>query len=290
MGKSFLLFILSVTFLLVSCKKKKKTDIEYNAGKLTIVTDESFQSVTTALADGYMLNYPETQLEVKTQKEDLALLDFLKKKNKLIVMSRELSKEEEAVYKEHIDKEIVPARFAADAVLFVVLKDDSRSSISYDNIVKELTSDKKNIIFDGSNSSNLNFVAQTIGKKPSELKYSVISGNQNVIEQLGNHPGRIGAVSLNTLSRPYDEKSVELRNKVKILAVEKQGKLYQPNMVGLKSMEYPFTRILYFLTNEAGFNIANGFVRYSCTQLGQMIVEKEGLQPYYIFNREVQMN
>jgi phosphate transport system substrate-binding protein len=54
-------------------------------------------------------------------------------------------------------------------------------------------------------------------------------------------------------------------------------------------MNYPFTRVLYFLTNEGNFNIANGFIRYSCTQLGQMIVQKEGLQPYNIYGREVQM-
>ncbi|MFC5875843.1 hypothetical protein ACFP3I_25195 [Chryseobacterium arachidis] len=39
-------------------------------------------------------------------------------------------------------------------------------------------------------------------------------------------------------------------------------------------MTYPFTRVLYFLTNEGNFNIANGFIRYSCTQLGQMIVQR----------------
>ena len=41
--------------------------------------------------------------------------------------------------------------------------------------------------------------------------------------------------------------------------------------------------------NEGNFNIANGFIRFSCTHLGQKIVQKEGLQPYNIYKREVQM-
>ena len=54
-------------------------------------------------------------------------------------------------------------------------------------------------------------------------------------------------------------------------------------------MKYPFTRILYFLTNEGNFGLGNGFIRFSCTQVGQIVVSKEGLQPYNIFKREVQM-
>jgi phosphate transport system substrate-binding protein len=57
----------------------------------------------------------------------------------------------------------------------------------------------------------------------------------------------------------------------------------------MRKMKYPFTRVLYFLTNEGNFNIANGFIRFSCTHLGQKIVQKEGLQPYNIYKREVQM-
>ena len=54
-------------------------------------------------------------------------------------------------------------------------------------------------------------------------------------------------------------------------------------------MKYPFTRVLYFLTNESYYGLGNGLIRFSCQQLGQIVVEKEGLQPYYIFKREVQM-
>ena len=70
----------------------------------------------------------------------------------------------------------------------------------------------------------------------------------------------------------------------------KQGnKTYEPSLSNLKVMTYPFTRILYFLTNEGYYGLGNGFIRFSCTQLGQIVVEKEGLQPYNLYKREVQM-
>ncbi|WP_317038870.1 hypothetical protein [Chryseobacterium aquaticum] len=158
-----------------------------------------------------------------------------------------------------------------------------------EEISEGMQSDKKNFIFDGANSSNLNFVAQKLKKLPKDLKYSIIPGNKNVIEELNKYPDKIGVIGLNTISRPYDKNAEKLRELIKILPVESKGKLFSPDFEGLREMKYPFTRVLYFLTNEGNFNIASGFIRYSCTQLGQIIVQKEGLQPYNIYRREVQM-
>ncbi len=281
-----MLFLISI--IVVSCKKEEKSP-SYHKGEMTILTDESFKSVTEALAEGYMINYPETKIKVVTKKEDLGFLDLLNDKARIVVMSRDLSPEEIKTYEERVDLKFLPARFAADAVVFVVPKDSPKESISMKEIEQGMQSDKKEFIFDGVNSSNLNFVAQKLKKQPKDLKFSIIPGNKNIIEELNKYPDKIGVIGLNTFSRPYDEESQELRNMVKILPVENNGKLYTTDFENLRKMNYPFTRILYFLTNEGNFNIANGFIRYSCTQLGQMIVQKEGLQPYNLYRREVQM-
>ncbi|PWN63422.1 PstS family phosphate ABC transporter substrate-binding protein [Chryseobacterium oncorhynchi] len=284
--KIALVFVIG--FILAGCKKEEKSP-SYHKGDLTIFTDESFQSVTEALADGYMINYPETRIKVETKKEDLGLLDLLKGNAKVIVMSRNLTPEEIKTYEERTDLKFLPAKFAADAVVFVVPKESPKESISIDEINSGLLSDEKNFIFDGTNSSNLNFVAEKLKKQPKDLKFSIIPGNQKIIEELGKYPGKVGVIGLNTFSRPYDKTSEKLREMVKVLPVVDKGKSYTANFEGLRSMEYPFTRVLYFLINEGNFNIANGFIRFSCTHLGQKIVQKEGLQPYNVYKREVQM-
>ncbi|MET3035198.1 substrate-binding domain-containing protein [Chryseobacterium sp. NRRL B-14859] len=284
--KIAVVFILSI--VLMGCKKEEKSP-SYNKGDLTIFTDESFQSVTEALADGYMINYPETRIKVATKKEDLGFLDLLNGKAKVVVMSRNLTPEEIKTYNERTDLKFLPAKFAADAVVFVVPKDSPKESISMDEINAGLVSDKKEFIFDGTNSSNLNFVAEKLKKQPKDLKFSIIPGNQKIIEELGKYPDKIGVIGLNTFSRPYDKTSEKLREMVKVLPVVDKGKPYTADFEGLRTMEYPFTRVLYFLINEGNFNIANGFIRFSCTHLGQKIVQKEGLQPYNLYKREVQM-
>ena len=275
--------------LLIGCKKKGRVVDSPQQGSITMEVDESFVSVAEALTDRYMAFYPETEIKLTVKKEDLAFLDLLDNKTRVIVMSRELTDEEKQAYKNKTDLDLLPARFAADAVVFVVPKDDPRSSVSVSEIKSMLQSEQKSIIFDGTNSSNLNAVAQKFKVKPDQLKFSIISGNKNVIRQLNSYPGKIGAVSLNTISRPYDKESDSLRGLVKILNVTENGQSYEPNVQNLANMKYPFTRILYFLTNEKYFGLGNGLIRFSCTQLGQIVVAKEGLQPYNIFRREVEM-
>lgn len=284
--------ILAILFciILVSCSKEKKQDIDNpNKGEITIEVDESFQSVTEALTERYMALNPQTKINLVVKKEDLALLDFFERKIRVVVLSRELSAKEKETFDKKIDLPWQPAKFAADAVLFVVPKNSALESISMDDIYKELQSKDKRLIFDGTNSSNLNFVAQKFNRKPSELKFSIINGNENVVEQLKKYPDKIGVISYNTISRPFGEEAEKLRNEVKILKIKQGNKTYEPSLSNLKVMTYPFTRILYFLTNEGYYGLGNGFIRFSCTQLGQIVVEKEGLQPYNLYKREVQM-
>lgn len=284
--------ILAVLFciILISCSKEKKQDIDNpNKGEITIEVDESFQSVTEALTERYMALNPQTKINLVVKKEDLALLDFFERKIRVVVLSRELSAKEKETFDKKIDLPWQPAKFAADAVLFVVPKNSALESISMDDIYKELQSEDKRLIFDGTNSSNLNFVAQKFNRKPSELEFSIINGNENVVEQLKKYPDKIGVISYNTISRPFGEEAEKLRNEVKILKIKQGNKTYEPSLSNLKVMTYPFTRILYFLTNEGYYGLGNGFIRFSCTQLGQIVVEKEGLQPYNLYKREVQM-
>lgn len=288
--KKIILVLLAVTAILFSCSKTKDKDIDNpNKGEITVETDESFKSVIEALAERYMALNPLTKINVVIKKEDLCFLDLLNKKTRVVVMSRELSNQEKAAFDTKVELPWQPAKFAADAVLFVVPKNSPVESVSMDEIYKELTSDSKNLIFDGTNSSNLNFVAQKFNKKPADLKFSIINGNENVVSQLKNYPGKIGVISYNTISRPFGEEAQRLRTELKILKVIKNGKVYEPSLDNLKTMNYPFTRVLYLLTNETYYGLGNGFIRFSCQQLGQIVVEKEGLQPYNIFKREVQM-
>ena len=289
MNYKYLLTLLVFFTIVTSCKKSGRIPDDPQQGTITFAADESFRSVSEALSERYMALNPKTKINLVIKKEDLAFMDLLENKVRVIVMSRELNDKEKAAYKSKIDMDMLPAKFAADAVVFVVPKNSTRTSISIDELKAELSSDQKKIIFDGTNSSNLNFVAQKLNTIPNQLKFSIINGNKNLINEMNKFPDKIGVVSLNSISRPYDKESQELKNSIKILPVVEKDQSFEPTIGNIKGMKYPFTRVLYFLTNESYYGLGNGLIRFSCQQLGQIVVEKEGLQPYYIFNREVQM-
>jgi len=158
-----------------------------------------------------------------------------------------------------------------------------------EDIKKGLLSENKTFVFDGNNASNLNFVADKFGFQASQMNYSIINGNENVVNELNKFPEKIGVISLNTMSRPYSKQAELLRDKVKVLAVRSGSTVYTVNAKNLSEMQYPLTRLVYFLNNEGGFGMAKGIIRFACTQKGQLVVEKEGLQPYNLFKREVEM-
>lgn len=286
--KFLVLVLLSIA--VVSCKKSRTKLDDPQQGTITVSSDESFRSVAEALTERYMALFPETKINLVIQKEDLGFLALLDKKVRVAILSRELTSKEKEAYRIKIGDEIVPARFAADAVVFITGKNSSVSELDMEDIKRELQSETKRFVFDGTNSSNLNFVAQKIGAKPSDLKFSIINGNENVVNQIASHPDKIGVISLNTFSRPYDKKAEELRSSVRILPVKVGGKSYLPEVQNLRDLSYPFSRVLYFLTTESYYGLGNGFIRFASQQLGQIIVRKEGLQPYNIFRREVQMH
>lgn len=290
--KNNFLWILCFFLFLFSCKKSADAPTPQK-GEITIVADDAFKNVTEALSERYMAFYPETKINVLYKKEDSAFIDLLQNKTQVIVMSRDLTDKELQLYEDKVDLKFQPAKFAADAVVFVVPNEDPRESISVQEVKDFLTKGKdKTLIFDGNNASNINFVKQKFGLHDASqnLNFGVIRGNDNIIKEVGKYKGKIGVISLNTISRVHSKEINELKSHIKILPViAEDGKIYRPELEYIKNMQYPFTRILYFLTNEGFFGVSNGFIRFSCTQLGQIVVSKQGLQPYNNYKREVQM-
>lgn len=285
--KNKLFYFFLVLLIWGSCSKKE-TDTP-NKGSIVVMTDASFRNVSEALVERYMAHYPETKIDLKVDKEDFAWVALLQKKARVIVMSRPLSPKEIKDYEERIDLPIQEAKFAADAVVFVVNKNSPLKVVSVAEIKNHLQGQSPTLIFDGVNASNFNFVTQKLQLDRKKINYQIIKGNENIIHHLQQFPEAIGVISLNTLSNPYSRKAKKLRDQIKILSVEENGAVFFPSLENLKTMKYPFTRVLYFLTNEGYFGLGNGLIRFACTQKGQIVVSKEGLQPYNIYKREVIM-
>lgn len=288
--------ILSITFLglfAFSCKKeenpKKETNL-YNKGEITLQYDDSYINIAEALSYRYEQTYPETKINLKVSKEDQALEDLLNKKVDIIIMSRDLTEKERKYWNSNIQLPWRPSFFAVDAVCFIVHKNSSKEFITLEEIREMMLSRERKLIFEGVNTSNFNTVIQKLNIKLEETQFYQIQKNENIIKSLEKYPNHIGVISYNTISIPNGKKAMALRENIKILPIKIGNTLISPGRKTLKSQDYPFSKLLYFLTRESKFGLSNGFIRYSCTSIGQKIVSRQGLQPYFIFPRTVKIN
>jgi phosphate transport system substrate-binding protein len=287
MNKVIIYFFFAFTFF-VSCAKDNTDNPQ--TGSITVEADESFENISRVLKDRYMLFYPKTKINLVTKKENVALQDLLHGKARVIVMSRELTDDEKKAFKQRFKAEVEPARFAADGLVFIVSKSSTLNSISVEDVKSRLQDGKNSLIFDGVNSANTSFIAKRLNLDPNHLKYSTLASNEEIVRNIDKYPNSIGVVGYNVLSRPHNKESKIFRESVKILPViDSKGKSVSISTQTLKNNTYPFTRVLYFLTNEAYFGLGNGFIRFSCSQPGQIIAKKQGLQPFYIIPREVKI-
>lgn len=284
------IFFLAVIVLgLISCQEKKEANA-HNKGEITLQYDDAYANVVKELAYRYEQVYSDTKINLKVNKEDQALEDLLNKKTDAIVMSRALTEQEKQYWEAKLKVPLQESYFAADAVVFAVSKNSQKEFITLEEIEQMLKSEDKKLIFEGVNTSNFNVVIQKFGLSPQEVKFSRVEQNEKIVQSLEKFPNHIGVIGFNTLSNPYRNKEKSIRESIKILPIKVGEKLIYPKKETLKNQEYPFTKLLYFLTNELKFGLANGFFRYSCTSIGQKIVDKEGLQPYYLFPRTVKIN
>ena len=287
MNKVIIYFFFAFAFF-VSCAKDNTDNPQ--TGSITVEADESFENISRVLKDRYMLFYPKTKINLVTKKENVALQDLLHGKARVIVMSRELTDDEKKAFKQRFKAEVEPARFAADGLVFIVSKSSTLNSISVEDVKSRLQDGKNSLIFDGVNSANTSFIAKRLNLDPNHLKYSTLASNEEIVRNIDKYPNNIGVVGYNVLSRPHNKESKIFRESVKILPViDSKGKSVSISTQTLKNNTYPFTRVLYFLTNEAYFGLGNGFIRFSCSQPGQIIAKKQGLQPFYIIPREVKI-
>lgn len=287
------IWLAGLAAFVLSCSKENNSQTtpaeDYFRGNLTVLADDAYASVGEALAEGYSIQYPEAKIAVKKTKENEAIASLLRGKAEAVIISRQLSTEEQKLYTQQAGQEYKPAIFAADAVVFITGKNSAKESLTTEEIKVMLTDPGRPLIFDGANAGNLNFVAEKLKMNPQQLQFSVLPGNRNVAENIAKYPNSVGVVSLGTFSREYDPESKALREKIKILPIVTGNRTLYPEQKNLANLSYPFTRQIYLLSSQRGFKLAGGLMRYAGSQTGQLIVEKEGLQPYYLYKRTVQM-
>lgn len=302
--KSINMFGLSVlmAFSTLGCKKEKTevTDqksankIEratHSYGTLQMVVDPSFKNLAHALADMYMVEYPDVKIEIKEEIEEKAIKQFYEGEVPLLIVGKTLTQQQQDHMFAKTDIHYKASQIGLDAAIFITSVNNPITEISEKTIQENLYKENPAVtfVFDHPNSVNFNTVNSRLNLTvPKDKKVPAMGDAEKVIDYVQKNPKAIGIIGLNVLSDEHNPTIKKYLENVKILGIENpKGEVYYPDNNTIRKGQYSFYRPIYILKNEKGFGIGAGLTRFTGSQRGQKIVLRENLQPYYLFKREV---
>jgi phosphate transport system substrate-binding protein len=273
------------------CSSQEKQDLP-NDGEITIAADESLQPIVEAEIMAYNAHYPKAKINVIYMPEQKAMSQMMNDSVNIAIVTREATAGEQAVYTSN-NIPYLPAKMALDGVAIINNLESPIKNISITDL-KAIFEGKKNIdiklVFDNSSSSNLNYMIQRLGLKDvNNANIFAANGNKDVIEYTKKNKNAIGFIGGNWISDIDDSKSQNFINSIHVVGIsdtKTQDNFYKPTTASLKARKYPFERKV-ILHTKKGYGLTSAFIRFCCAYIGQLVVEKSGLLPYYIYKREI---
>ncbi len=273
------------------CNSQEKQDLP-NEGEITIAADESLQPIVEAEVMAYNAHYPKAKLNVVYVPEQRAMSLMMNDSVNLAIVTREATPGEKAVYTTN-NIPYLPAKMALDGVAIISNTESAIKNLSITELKEMFEGQKKTeikLVFDNSSSSNLNYMIQKLGLKDiKKANIFAADGNKDVIEYIKKNKNAIGVIGGNWISDIDDSKSQSFINSIHVVGISDTitpDKYYTPTTASLKARKYPFERRI-ILHTKRGYGLTSAFIRFCCAYIGQLVVEKSGLLPYYIYEREI---
>lgn len=283
-----ILFLILVPILIlgivISCVKKDKNDPKSDTiieGKTTILVDETLMPIVEDQVTIFETQY-DAKITLLPKSEKESVIDFVNEKSGIIVLSRELNKEETAIFNQ---KKIKPrtTAFAIDAITFIKNTKSNDTLIDLKEVIDYLKGTKnsiKGLVFDNPNSSTVSYLCRLakIESLPSEGVFS-FKTNDEVIKHVSENDGMIGVVGINWLTQPKAAMQKYV-NSVKILSVKTADNKYvYPSQENIGTRAYPLARVLYIINCQGYEGLGMGFASFIAGEIGQRIITQSGLSP-----------
>lgn len=286
-----IIIVLCTALTLWQCNSQEKQDLP-NEGEITIAADESLQPIVDAQIMAYNAHYPKAKLNVIYMPEQRAMSLMMNDSVNIAIVTREATSGEQAVYTSN-NIPYLPAKMALDGVAIISNLESQIKKLSITDL-KAMFEGEKNtdikLVFDNSNSSNLNYMVSKLGIKDiKKANIFAADGNKDVIDYIKKNKNAIGVIGGNWISDVDDSKSQNFINSIHVVGISDSktpDKYYTPTTASLKARVYPFERKV-ILHTKKGYGLTSAFIRFCCAYVGQLVVEKSGLLPFYIYKREI---
>ncbi|SHG72816.1 PstS family phosphate ABC transporter substrate-binding protein [Flavobacterium defluvii] len=284
-------------FLFAMCNQKSKNESDKETilkGTLDITVDETVKPIVEDQVAVFEGTYYDAKISITPKSEAEVINDLLNKKAKVVVTTRNLTKEEISRFeKSKIVPRVTP--FAKDAIALISNKSNNDTLIALKTVIDFIQGKSdtgiKGLVFDNPNSSTVRYMKELAKVKdlPEQGVFS-FKTNDEVIKFVSENDGMIGVVGVNWLSQPSPN-MVDIVKKINVLSVKglNDTKYYSPTQNDLAEVKYPLARDLFIINCQGYTGLGMGFGSFIAGDIGQRIVLKSGLLPVRTPGRQLQI-
>ncbi|MCV2487483.1 substrate-binding domain-containing protein [Flavobacterium sp. SH_e] len=284
-------------FLFAMCNQKSKSETEKETilkGSLDITVDETVKQIVDDQVAVFEGTYYDAKITVKPKSEAEVINDLLNQKAKVVITTRNLTKDELARFdKSKIKPRVTP--FAKDAIAFISSKNNNDTLIALKSVIDFMQGKKdskiKGLVFDNPNSSTVRYMKELakVNEIPKSGVFSFKTNNE-VIKFVSENEGMIGVIGINWFYQPTPDMT-EAIDKINVLYVKglNGNEYYSPTQNDLEIGKYPLARDLFIINCQGYSGLGMGFASFIAGDIGQRIVLKSGLLPYKTPGRKLKI-
>lgn len=292
---TYILFVLGFFTIACSNNVERTTSSVVITDSITIVADPSWKHILQTLITTYEGLNPTKKINLNVKPESDCIQDILNDSFLTAFVSRDFSKKEKkflAAKQWHIRNDTL----CYDGLTWIVPKSFPVDSISISDVKTLFQTGQFN---DVQYTLQLNDIGSSIATylrmyfgNPTSTQHIYKGGeDQEIINSVKARTTTIGCISSSTL--------VNLKNKtnrlnfesIKILKISasKEQVAYSPFQNDLALGSYPFVRVLRVVNHDAPSGLGTAFASFVIHNRGQRLLLKEGLLPFKMPAREVEI-
>lgn len=282
------LFIFGMLCLMTACQNKQTIPSDTTtSGTIHVSAEQIFKPVLDEQVKVFKSSYPDANILIEYKSEIECLKDFQSDSTRMIFITRGLTKQEEAAYKNQLSFTPTFGILAYDAVAILINKNAPDSLYSLNELRKILVGENpKQVVMDGSNLTGVvRFLKDSLTKeKPFGKNVLSTDGSNAVIDYIKSHPNAIGFVALNWIGDKYNVNQAEDRKQVKTALLEctlcaEKGLYAQPSQSTISKGEYSMSLPIYYILKENAPGLGSGLLNFMSLERGQLIFRRSFLVP-----------
>jgi phosphate transport system substrate-binding protein len=264
-------------------------------GRLTVCASDGYLDLVRTEADKFMELYQNASVHAFSASTREAIVALLNDSVPFIVTDRVLNEEERSVA-ESADLSLQELKIAVDALVILVNKENSLTSISMEDLTRIVTGEWTDwsqlpasqltgpiqFVSTGPNSGAFELIERDLLPEEKDLTpQAVVATQEAVREYVAGRAGAIGLISVASYRTPSSHPDSTAVHLLSVIAPDSTGQMveYGPHQAYIYLGTYPLHYPVFSIFNYGRSELAAGFSGFIASAPGQKLILNSGLVP-----------